>query len=431
MGTMIKKVFLLMVVFFGAQPFLFSQAIDTITEKEVSRIIHYLASDSLKGRGNGRPELLKAGIFIGNEFRGNHLLPLPGLPGYFIPFRPFGGSKKIIADHLRWNEKPVPSNQFLYVHPDPGNYPEKHLRDFRVIKLDTFFTEDILKQFSNDSSSLLLWTNQKQPDGENFFPEKFKILPDGLSRNILLVYAETPPDSLLLTGNASWYSLLEYNIVGVLPGKTKPNEVIIFSAHYDHEGVYGSRKDSIMNGANDNASGTTALLALAHYFSKRNDNERTIMFCAFAGEELGLLGSKDFIANINPQKIIAGINIEMIGVPEFGKNRIFITGERYSNLPDILGKNLKKNGIRVIGEPDVSQQLFMRSDNYPFALEGIPAHTIMASDDNDKCYHQPCDEVGRIDVANMTRIIKAIAVSARSLISGEVTPRRIDPLQLK
>jgi Zn-dependent M28 family amino/carboxypeptidase len=278
---------------------------------------------------------------------------------------------------------------------------------------------------------LLLWTNKKQSDGENLFPEKFKTPAEGLRCNILLVYAETPPDSLVLTGNATWYSTLEYNIVGVLPGKSKPGEVIMFSAHYDHEGVFDSRKDSIMNGANDNASGTTALLALAHYFSKRNDNGRTIMFCAFAGEELGLTGSQNFVTTINPKAIIAGINIEMIGVPEFGKNRIFITGERYSNLPAILIRSLKKSKISVRGDPDESKQLFKRSDNYPFALKGIPAHTIMASDDNDPCYHQPCDEVGRIDIANMTRIIRAIAASAGSLISGEVTPRRINSYVLE
>ena len=77
---------------------LFSQHNDIITENEVSRIIHFLAADSLKGRGNGRPEFLKAGLFIGDEFKKSDLLPLPGIPGYFMPFRPFGGSKKIVTD---------------------------------------------------------------------------------------------------------------------------------------------------------------------------------------------------------------------------------------------------------------------------------------------------------------------------------------------
>ena len=101
---------------------------------------------------------------------------------------------------------------------------------------------------------------------------------------------------------------MEYNIVGMLPGKSKPGELILFSAHYDHEGVFdrGKKKDSILNGANDNASGTTALLMLAKYFAQKNDNERTILFCAFAGEELGLLGSKDFVNHVDPALSLPG-----------------------------------------------------------------------------------------------------------------------------
>ena len=276
---------------------------------------------------------------------------------------------------------PFPPRQFIFVQHRAGNYSKKNLSDFRVIHLDTCFTEDVLKRFAGDSSPLLLWTNKKQLDGKEFLPDKFTAPSNGLQHDVLLVYAETPPETIVLTGNPSWYSTLEYNIVALLPGKSKPREVILFSAHYDHEGVYGKRRDSILNGANDNASGTTALITLANYFSKRNDNARTIMFCAFAGEELGLLGSYDFATQINPKTIVAAINIEMIGFPGLGKDRVFITGEKYSDLPDILGNALRKNRIKVLAEPDESSELFKRSDNYPFVLKGIPAHTIMAGTD--------------------------------------------------
>ena len=91
-----------------------------------------------------------------------------------------------------------------------------------------------------------------------------------------------------------------YNVVGVLEGKRVPEEVIIFAAHFDHLGSKKrSKKDGIYNGANDNASGTAAVMMLAQYFAKESNNERTIIFCAFAGEELGLLGSKDLVKKIN------------------------------------------------------------------------------------------------------------------------------------
>jgi Peptidase family M28 len=93
----------------------------------------------------------------------------------------------------------------------------------------------------------------------------------------------------------------------------------------------------------------------------------------------------------------------------------------------MLEKGFGKNKISIGTEPAEKKQLFQRSDNYPFALKGIPYHTIMASDDDDDCYHKPCDEVRRIDIANMTRIIKAIVASVKPLINGELTPKRINP----
>lgn len=218
-----------------------------------------------------------------------------------------------------------------------------------------------------------------------------------------------------------------YNVIGVLPGKGKPDEAIVFSAHYDHvdKDIMG-RGGSVFNGANDNASGTTAVLMLARYFSLRKDNERTIIFCLFAGEELGLYGSRAFVRLVDPEKIIAVINIEMIGSrSRTGKNAFFVTGSSFSNLTRILKKNIEGRKVSIRKEgPDVAR-LFMRSDNYPFAQQGIPAHSIMCSDDKDPCYHKPCDDISGIDISNMTRVIQGIARACKTLLSGEDTPKRI------
>src|ERR1044071_5175610 len=90
----------------------FSQTIDTINAKEVSRIISKLASDSMQGRGNGTPDLLRAGMFIGEEFSNYGLKPLDGAYSYFQSYRPFGGSTKIISDSLKWNSAAIPAEQF-------------------------------------------------------------------------------------------------------------------------------------------------------------------------------------------------------------------------------------------------------------------------------------------------------------------------------
>ena len=424
-----KKITFILAVLLSVQPFVFAQhTADIINENDARRIIQYLAADSMRGRGNGSPELLRAGIFIGNEFRKSGLNPWPGYFGYYMPFRPFGGQKNVVTDELVWNGQKVLPEAFLYMHLTPGNYAPRSLDGFTVIKVDSFFTEDILASYDHIKSDILLWSNRPQPDKENYFPSRIKTAADGLKRNVLLVCALAPPDSIKLSGVSNYYSNVEYNVAGILPGRSKKNEVILFSAHYDHEGVYArKRKDGILNGANDNASGVTALLMLADYFAKRNDNERTLLFCAFAGEELGLLGSKNFVDVINTKPIVAGINIEMIGIPQYGKNNIFITGYNQSSLPAILEKGFSATPVNVkIGPSEEEKELFKRSDNFPFVEKGVPAHSIMSSDDDDKCYHQPCDEIKRINIPHMTTVIKAIAIAAQSLINGEETPARVN-----
>lgn len=216
------------------------------------------------------------------------------------------------------------------------------------------------------------------------------------------------------------------NVVAVLPGHESPNEAIVFSAHYDHIGVMHFGKDTIFNGANDDASGTTALLMLAHYYTQAKNNARTLIFCAFSGEELGLIGSNVFVNTVSLKNVIAGINIEMIGNTNASlKNSFFITGERLSNLSRIARRNLKGTEYRVVSEPDEKKELFKRSDNYSFAQLGIPAHTFMCSDDDELCYHKVCDEVKRIDLPNMVNVIKAIVLATRSLVEGKDKPGKL------
>ncbi len=216
------------------------------------------------------------------------------------------------------------------------------------------------------------------------------------------------------------------NIIGVLEGSTRPHEVVIISAHYDHVGSSGNKKkDSIYNGANDNASGTAAVMELARYFAKQGKNERTIIFCAFGGEELGLLGSVFFAEFIQPQHVIAVLNIEMIGIPQFGKNRFFMTGADYSNLAKHVDNTIKGTGMKRRREPDVINRLFYRSDNYPFAQKYIPAHSFMSSDDEDNCYHKACDEFERLNIEHLSSMVKMIAMLATTIVQNQFTPSRL------
>jgi Zn-dependent M28 family amino/carboxypeptidase len=120
-------------------------------------------------------------------------------------------------------------------------------------------------------------------------------------------------------------------------------------------------------------------------------------------------------------------NIEMIGKPsKFGKNNAFITGYERSDFGKILQKNLKGTGFKFYPDPYPNQNLFFRSDNATLAKLGVPAHTISSDKiDKDKLYHSVDDEFETVDVKNITEIIKAIAISSGSIISGEDTPSKV------
>lgn len=226
------------------------------------------------------------------------------------------------------------------------------------------------------------------------------------------------------------------NVVGVLPGKSKANEYVIFSGHYDHLGINSRNmvnNDSIYNGANDDAAGTTAMIMLAKYFKKLDNNERTLIFAAFTAEEIGGFGSQYFSKQLDPASVVAMFNIEMIGTEsKWGTNSAYITGFDKTNMGEILQANLKGTDFTFYPDPYPTQQLFYRSDNATLARLGVPAHTISTSKmDNEPNYHKASDEIGTLDMKNMTAIIRAIALSSRGIVSGKETPTRVDTSTLR
>ena len=218
------------------------------------------------------------------------------------------------------------------------------------------------------------------------------------------------------------------NVVGVLPGKTRKEEYVIFSAHYDHLGVGKPiNGDSIYNGANDDASGVTAVIMLAKYFKALGNNERTLVFAAFTGEEMGGLGSQYFSKQFDANKVIAMFNIEMIGTEsKWGKNSAYITGYEKTDMGRILQKNLEGTGFTFYADPYPAESLFYRSDNATLALLGVPAHTISTSKmDSEPNYHKVSDQIETLDLDNMTMIVRSIALSSKTIVSGIDSPTRV------
>ncbi|MEN1785834.1 MAG: M28 family peptidase [Bacteroidota bacterium] len=205
-----------------------------------------------------------------------------------------------------------------------------------------------------------------------------------------------------------------YNMVGWVPGKHPQlqKEYLIIGAHYDHIGIQKSvQGDSIANGANDNASGSVAVLELARYFGTIKNNERSLIFVLFSGEEKGLLGSKNLAKRMKAEglNLYAMLNFEMIGVPMERKYDLYLTGYDRSNMASVCNAYV---GHNLVGYLPTAQKyaLFHRSDNYPFyEAFKVPAHTFCSFDFmNFEYYHKVGDEVAQMDLSHMTQIINSM-----------------------
>lgn len=206
-----------------------------------------------------------------------------------------------------------------------------------------------------------------------------------------------------------------FNVVGFIEGNDPnlKNEVIIIGAHYDHIG--SSKKvgdDKIANGANDNAAGTSAVIAMAKYFSIKKNNKRSIMFALFSAEEMGLLGSKHLSKKLKAQNLdlYTMINFEMIGVPFQDRDYIaFASGYELSNMADKINEYTSSNLIGL-SEKAKGFQLFKRSDNYTFYKDfKLPCQTISSCDlSNYDYYHHVDDEAEKMDYKHMANLINKI-----------------------
>jgi hypothetical protein len=403
--------------------------VPNIKEAEVSRIIKTLSADDMKGRSALRPkDIGKAADFISSEFK------KAGLK-YFNDSKDYRQSFELMQSKFAGGKLMI--NGFEV---DPENYAlsstEKEVKWSTLPKVETVGKdENLITKFLSllqADDDLLIMVDPSHT-------AMFKRVKAFLSKGGMGLGAKKSSSKLFILGDqqvknidANFTNTISstplFNVVGVLPGKSKPNEYVVFSGHYDHLGIIkATNQDSIANGADDDASGTTAVIELAKYFANKKDNERTLIFVAFTAEEIGGYGSQYFSKQLNPNEVVAMFNIEMIGKEsKFGKNNAFITGYERSDFGKILQKNLEGTDFKFYPDPYPKQNLFFRSDNATLARLGVPAHTISSDQiDTDKLYHSVDDEFETMDIGNITEIIKAIAISATSIVEGKATPTRV------
>jgi hypothetical protein len=219
------------------------------------------------------------------------------------------------------------------------------------------------------------------------------------------------------------------NVIGLLRG-TDPElskQAILYSAHLDHLGTNPKLEgDGIFNGADDDATGVTAVVTLADAIGAMPQRpKRSVLFMTFWGEESGLLGSRQFVANPSwpLDKIAANINIEMIGRPEGGANgKIWMTGWRESDLGGIMSDAAKPFGVDIFEHPKFSAMLYRSSDNWSFVEKGVVAHSFSAGSLHGD-YHQVTDEWERLEIPHMTKVIRGLWLGSFPLLDGTKTPQ--------
>lgn len=214
------------------------------------------------------------------------------------------------------------------------------------------------------------------------------------------------------------------SVVGLLRGTDASAPVLLLTAHLDHLGVLPQRPyngDDIYNGADDDASGCTAVLELARALAAGPRPRRSVYFAFFGSEEDGGWGARYFVAHppVPLAHIFANLEFEMIGWPDarVPPHTLWLTGWNRSN----LGPELAKEGAHLVADPHPGQKFFCRSDNYTLALAGVVAQTV-SSYGMQPMYHRPDDDLAHIDIDLMTSAIGSMIAPVRHLLDSTFVP---------
>ncbi len=233
---------------------------------------------------------------------------------------------------------------------------------------------------------------------------------------------------LRLETEAKAETLYTWNVVGKITGSDPKlaDETILLTAHLDHLGVGRPvNGDAIYNGADDDASGVAAVLELARALGRGPKPRRTVIFALFGSEEKGLLGSTYFREHpaVPLDKIVAYLEFEMIARPDRAvpPGSLWLTGWDRTD----LGPELARHGARLVGDPHPQEQFFQRSDNYAFALRGVVAQTV-SSFGLHADYHQPSDDLSKVDWKHMNQAIGSLIEPVRWLANTDFRPQWVE-----
>jgi Zn-dependent M28 family amino/carboxypeptidase len=459
--------------------------IGSITENDLIRHLEIIANDSLEGRETGQPGLQKAAEYLQDQLAEIGLNPVKegSENPYFQSFeliRGKGGDVSLQAGDFAFKDR----EDIIYI----GNTPESYKKNIRLKFAGYGREEDYVKmdlenkgivvllpEHSNNWEDMLTTAKANGIDkvfivygdsdeamkkivpfynnyrrGIRFKPEDtpsneetevFLITP-GTAENIFDTSMKKLRSALKKTEKGKYNSINKIpeveaiaeverteevihtqNVIGIVEGLRNPEEVILLTAHYDHVGIINGE---IYNGADDNGSGTAAILELAQAFAIARDlgigPKRSVMFALLTGEEKGLLGSSYYVEEpIFPlDKTIANFNIDMIGRIDNkyidNPDYVYLIGsDKISQELHTISENANKNHLQLIldytyNADDHPERFYYRSDQYNFAKNGIPVIFYFTGVHND--YHKPTDVVDKILFDRMVSITKLIFYTA-------------------
>ena len=410
----------------------------------VSAHLNFLASDVLQGRPSASRDELIAATYIAAQFESYGLKPAPGMQGYLqsapITQHRLEGAASISAGALKADGVTLflSDGQAVSGHITPAGTDDPKalaagqgevvLAAGNAPAMAWFAAADkvgaklvILRESEQTRATFaemggeprLLRSNPAKPRQRAALITVPAALFDQLAAASGQTLDFTPPklaDKILTTTNA----------IGYLAGTDPKAGTLLFTAHLDH---LGAKPDgTIMHGANDDASGTVAVMELARALASGKRPKRSILFVCYGGEEMGLLGAGYFADHppIPLKSIIANLEFEMIGAqdPKLPKQTLMMTGFERSD----FGEALQRQGFRVTSDPYPEQNFFQRSDNYQLAKMGIVAHTVSGWATN-PTYHSAEDDLAHLDLPFMTAVIQSLVEPVRWLANTDFVPQ--------
>lgn len=401
-------------------------------ESSLRANLEFLTSDEMKGRENGSPELLEAAEWIAEKFKDAGLVS-PSYADNYLQIINLVESETQYQNLILNNLSVVDNNYFIL-----GQFEKIQITNSDSLKLfvvgedeDMMLVFSQIQEYDKSYAIFVHPAHKKRFERlKRYFTNSQKELEKDLSYYSLWVMTEDDEINNLQLNVIKKRKITSiYNVIGELPSDSSSDRKWLYSAHYDHIGIISKvNGDSIANGANDDASGVAAVIELSKKFAQGEKPEKTILFIAFAGEELGLFGSKYLSSKLDLSEIEAMINIEIIGYPNevFGPQSAYISGYELSYLPDQMASNTDQEEFMFFPDPYPELSLFTRSDNAPFAAHGIPAHTVSTYTDTDSTYHTVHDEFEALEIEHIMEVIEAIYNASIPMLKLDYSPGVID-----